>query len=364
MKKKVVDKDMKSDSTSPKESIPRRVLLLLLRFRTFIVLILLTAIFSYLSPVYLSPNNLISMSKHVAINAILAFGMTLVIITAGIDLSVGSIVGLTAMLAGGLITEGLVLPMFGIAVFFRIWVIIIVGLLVGMICGLINGIFISRFKVTPFIATLGMLYAARGLALIRSNGMTFPNLGGNPDLNNTGFLFLGGSRFIGIPVPIWMMILFTLVILFIVKKTPFGRHIFAVGGNEHAAELAGIAVNRIRLLVYVISGFCAAMAGLIIASELGAAHPNLGSGYELNAIAAVVLGGTSMSGGRGTILGTIIGAFIIGFLGDGLIMLGVSNFWQQVIKGAVIVIAVIIDQAQEKLQRTQSLQGAERRLRA
>jgi erythritol transport system permease protein len=287
----------------------------------------------------------------VAINAILAIGMTYVILTGGIDLSVGSVVGLAAMIAGGLINQGLVLPMFGVVVYFNVWLIILMTLVVGVLIGGLNGLLITRFTVAPFIATLGIMYVARGLALLRSNGATFPNLVGDPELGNTGFQLLGSGSFIGIPVPIWLMMGFGAVGVFVANKTPYGRKVFAIGGNERAAELSGIRVNRIKLSVYMISGFCAAMTGLIIASQLLAAHPATGEAFELNAIAAVVLGGTSLSGGRGGVGGTIIGAFVIGVLSDGLVLLGVSEFWQIVIKGIVIILAVVVDQIQQRLQR-------------
>lgn len=329
---------------------------ILLRGRAFIALIVLVIVFAALSPTFLTPANIVIMAKHVAINALLGIGMTYVILTGGIDLSVGSIVGLAAMIAGGLINEGLVLPMFGVIVYFHVWMVILIGLLVGLLMGAINGLIITRFNVAPFIATLGMLYAARGLALLRSNGNTFPNLVGRPELNNTGFPLLGAGDFLSVNYSIWLMILFALVAAFVATKTPFGRQVYAIGGNERAAELSGVRVKRVKTVVYMISGVCAAMVGLIIASQLVAAHPATGTFFELNAIAAVVLGGTSLSGGRGSIGGTIIGAFVIGVLGDGLIGLGVSSFWQQVIKGAVIVLAVIIDQLQVRMQERAALQ--------
>ncbi len=328
----------------------------LLRGRAFIALIVLLVVFSILSPNFLTQANIIIMAKHVAINAILGIGMTYVILTGGIDLSVGSIVGLAAMIAGGLINEGLVLPMFGVIVYFQVWAVILITLVLGALLGGVNGFIITRFNVAPFIATLGMLYAARGLALLRSGGRTFPNLIGRPELGNTGFPSLGSGDFLSVNYSIWIMIIFAVVAAFVATKTPFGRHVFAIGGNERAAELSGVRVKRVKTVVYMISGFCAAMVGLIIASQLVAAHPATGTFFELNAIAAVVLGGTSLSGGRGSIGGTIIGAFVIGVLGDGLIGMGVSSFWQQVIKGAVIVFAVIIDQAQVRMQERAALQ--------
>ncbi|MCX8062078.1 MAG: ABC transporter permease [Anaerolineales bacterium] len=303
------------------------------------------------------------MSKHVAINAIMAIGMTFVILGAGIDLSVGSIVGLAAMIAGGMIAQGVVLKFLGVAIFFRAYVVILFGLILGALVGLFNGLLITRLNVTPFIATLGTLYMARGFAQLRSDGNTFPNLSGNPLLNNTGFELLGSGRLVGIPISIWIMILFSILAVYITNKTPFGRHVYAIGGNERAAELSGIPVKTVKTITYVISGFCAAMAGLIIASELQAAHPATGTTYELNAIAAVVLGGTSLSGGRGSITGSILGAFVIGFLSDGLVILGVSSFWQTVIKGAVIVVAVVLDEFQQRLQRHQALQLMEESIR-
>lgn len=333
-------------------------LMLLLRLRTIIVLLLLIAVFSYLSPVYLTKNNLIIMTKHVSINALMAIGMTFVILTAGIDLSVGSIVGLTAMIAGGLIVEGFVLRMFHVTLFFQAWVVVLIGLGVGLAVGLVNGLLITKVKITPFIATLGTLYMARGFAQLRSGGNTFPNLSGKPELGNTGFEQLGSGRLLDIPVPIWIMVAFSLIAWYVLKKTPFGRHVYAVGGNTRTAELAGISVNRVTTSVYMISGFCAGMAGLIIASELQSGHPATGTSYELNAIAAVVLGGTSLSGGRGTIWGSILGAFVIGFLSDGLVILGVSSFWQTVIKGAVIIVAIAIDNAQTRLQQRRSVHTA------
>ncbi|MBS1811925.1 MAG: ABC transporter permease [Acidobacteria bacterium] len=323
----------------------------LFKLRALIALALLVMVFASLSPAFLTTGNLLILAKHVAINAILATGMTYVILTGGIDLSVGSIVGLAAMIAGGLINQGLVLRPFGVVVYFSIGMIILLTLLAGVLVGAVNGWLITRFRVAPFIVTLGVMYVARGFALLRSNGATFPNLIGSPELGNTGFQLLGSGSFIGVPVPIWLMLLFGAVGVFIANKTPFGRRVFAIGGNERAAELSGIRVNRIKLAVYMISGFCAAMTGLVIASQLLAAHPATGEAFELNAIAAVVLGGTSLSGGRGGVGGTIIGAFVIGVLSDGLVLLGVSEFWQIVIKGIVIILAVVVDQLQQRLKQ-------------
>jgi erythritol transport system permease protein len=328
----------------------------LLRGRAFIALILVLVVFTTLTPQFLTTGNIVIMSKHVAINALLAIGMTLVILTGGIDLSVGSIVGMTAMIAGGLINEGINLPQFGVIVYPHTWMIILISLALGTLMGAISGVLIARFNVAPFIATLGMLYVARGIAGLRNNGYTFPNLIGRPEYGNTGFPILGAGEFLGINYSIWIMAAFALTAYIVTTRLPFGRHVYAIGGNERAAELSGVRIARTKVIVYSISGFCSAMVGLIIASQLVAAHPATGESFELNAIAAVVLGGTSLAGGRGSMGGTLIGAFVIGVLGDGLVMMGVSSFWQKVIKGAVIVLAVIIDQAQARMQERIALQ--------
>ncbi|MCA0003298.1 MULTISPECIES: ABC transporter permease [unclassified Mesorhizobium] len=329
-------------------------LLTLMKLRTFIALIAVLVFFSIAAPNFLSAANLILMAKHVALNAFLAMGMTFVIITGGIDLSVGSIVGLCGMVAGYLVLNGIDLQI-GYTIYFNVVEIALITLAVGMLIGAVNGLLITRLNVAPFIATLGVLYVARGFALLSSDGRTFPNLVGKPELGTTGFGFLGAGRLLGLPVSIWILIVVALGAAYLAHYTPLGRHIFAVGGNERAARISGVRVNMVKMFVYMFSGFCAAIVGLIISSELMASHPATGESFELNAIAAAVLGGTSMSGGRGTIGGTIVGAFVIGILSDGLVMMGVSSFWQMVIKGLVIIVAVVVDQAQRRLQQRVTL---------
>ncbi|MCV3767903.1 MULTISPECIES: ABC transporter permease [unclassified Rhizobium] len=330
------------------------LLLTLMKLRTFIALFAVIAFFSIFAPNFLSTANMILMSKHVALNAFLAMGMTFVIVTGGIDLSVGSIVGLCGMVAGGLILNGIQLPI-GYTVYFNIFEVALIVLVVGVFIGVINGLLITKLNVAPFIATLGTLYMARGAALLYSDGQTLPNLVGKPELGNEGFGFLGAGYILGLPTSVWLLIAVALAAAYFARFVPLGRHIFAVGGNERAARMSGIRVDRVKMFVYMFSGFCAAIVGLVISSELMAAHPATGNSFELNAIAAAVLGGTSMSGGRGTIGGTIIGAFVIGILSDGLVMMGVSSFWQMVIKGLVIIVAVVVDQAQRKLQQRVTL---------
>jgi erythritol transport system permease protein len=331
------------------------LLLLLLRARTFVALILVLVFFAVAAPNFLSAANAVIVSKHVALNAFLAIGMTFVIITGGIDLSVGSIVGLCAMVAGWLVLNGIDLGL-GWSIQFNTLEIALLVMLVGVGVGLINGLLITRLNVAPFIATLGTLYVARGAALLSSDGRTFPNLGGNADYGSASFPWIGSGTLLGLPVMIWMLVVVGLLASYISRRTPLGRYIYAVGGNERGAALSGVKVTRVKMFVYMFSGLCAALVGLIIASQLQASHPATGETFELNAIAAAVLGGTSMSGGRGRIGGTIVGAFVIGILSDGLIMMGVSSFWQTVIKGLVIIAAVVIDQAQSKLQARVALQ--------
>jgi erythritol transport system permease protein len=314
------------------------------RLRALLALVALVIVFSLLSPSFLTSGNLVILSKHVALNALLAIGMTFVILTGGIDLSVGSIAGLSGMIAGGLLHHGLVLRPFGVVVYFSVPAVVVIALLASVLIGLLNGLLITRLRVAPFIATLGMLYVARGLALLLSGGATFPNLGGHEALGNTGFDRLGSGLFLGVPMPILTMVAFAGAAAFLATKTPFGRYVYAIGGSERAAELSGVAVGRVKRRVYMISAFCAGTVGLIVSSQLMAAHPATGETFELSAIAAVVLGGTSLAGGRGGIGGTLVGAFVIGVLSDGLVLLGVSEFWQIVIKGIVIVLAVVLDQ--------------------
>lgn len=326
---------------------------ILLEGRAFIALIVLIIIFALLSDSFLTFNNLLTMTKHVAYNAILALGMLFVILKGGIDLSVGSTVGLSGVVAGVLL-QGWQLDLFGVVVYPPVWVVVLCSLAVGTLVGYINGILVTKFNVAPFIATLGMLYVARGAALLISNGSTYPRLGGDEALGNTGFSLIGGGRLLGIPTAIWIMVVFALVAAFVLTRTPFGRWVYATGGNERAAELSGVPVQRVKLRVYMISGFCAATTGLIISSELTSAAPQLGESFELNAIAAVVIGGAALTGGRGNVRGVLIGAFVIGFLSDGLVIVGVSTFWQITIKGAVIILAVMLDQAQQRIKRSKN----------
>lgn len=345
-------------SAAPGRARPRVSLAsLAMQFRTYGVLVLLCIFFSAMAPNFLTYGNLPILAKHIAVNAILAMGLVFVLLTGGIDLSIGSVVGLAGMIAGGLIAEGLRLDFLGVTIFFNVPAIIVVSILLGMAIGFVNGWIITKFDVAPFIVTLGMMYIARGFALLRSNGATFPNLQGSAANHTTGFPILGAFRFMGVPLSVWLTAALAVFFIYLARKTPFGRHVYAVGGNETASRLSGVNVAKIKIWVYMISGMTAALVGLIVTSELVAAHPATGSSYEMNAIAAAVLGGTSLAGGRGTIGGTIIGACIIGVLNDGMVMMGVSEFWQTVIKGVVIIAAVVLDQMQAEIQRRSAMAG-------
>lgn len=315
--------------------------------RAFFALIFIIVVFSALSSNYLTLANVLIMTKHVAINALLAIGMLMVILKGGIDLSVGSIVALSGIVSGYLI-RGVQIPGTDVVAYPPLWAVVVISLAVGALVGWVNGILITRFRVAPFIATLGMLYVARGAALLIADGKTFPKLQGDPALGNTGFNVLGQDNFLGIAPGVWFMLITAIVASILLTRTAFGRRLYAVGGNERAAGLAGVPVDNIKRTVYIISGVAAALVGIVLASELTAATPQTGETFELNAIAAVVIGGAALSGGRGNIRGTILGAFVIGFLADGLVIVGVSEFWKMVIKGTVIILAVAIDQAQQR----------------
>ncbi len=293
----------------------------------FIGLILIIIIITAINPSFLSMSNILNVLRQVSINALIAFGMTFVILTGGIDLSVGSILALTGAVTAGMMASGIdpILAM-------------LLGLFLGAVLGAINGVIIAKGKVAPFIATLATMTIYRGLTLVYTEGRPISGLG-----DSMSFQMLGKGYFLGIPVPVVTMLVSFGILYFILKKTTFGRRVYAVGGNEEASVLSGINADRIKIYVYSLVGALAALASLILTSRLNSAQPTAGQMFELDAIAAVVLGGTSLTGGRGWIVGTLIGALIIGVLNNGLNLIGVSSFFQQVVKGAVILLAVLLD---------------------
>lgn len=328
--------------------------------RALLALVLIIAVFALLSDNYLDPGNLVTITKQVAFNAILALGMLMVILNGGIDLSVGSTVGLTGAVAGNLF-RGLDLPLTQAIMFPQVWVIVVISVGVGALVGYANGLLISRLRLAPFIVTLGMLYVGRGLTEVLLNGQNITNeLRGQEGLGNTGFFEVFASRPLGLPISAWVMVALAVLASILLVRSPFGRWLYASGSNERAAELSGVPVTRVKTRIYVIAGTCAGIVGLLQIANISSATADLGQFYELNAIAAVVIGGAALSGGRGTVRGTIIGAFVIGFLANGLVIVGVSPFWQQVITGAVIILAVAVDRIQQIAQN----RGAARRAAA
>jgi ribose transport system permease protein len=319
---------------------------LLARFQSLFALALMVLVLSLLSDRFLTAENGVNILRQISVNLCLSIGMTLIILTGGIDLSVGAILAFSGAVAAGLLKNGLALPPLDLLVQFTVFGAVVAGILVGFALGAFNGWVITRFDLPPFVATLGMFSIARGLTMLWTGGFPITGLGPVFGFIGTGEVFrirLWGGGVLGLPTPV--LIAAVLVVLFVVltRKTRFGRHVYAVGGNERAALLTGLRVRRIKLWVYALGGALAGVAGLIVTARLDSAQPNAGLGYELDSIAAVVIGGTSLSGGRGSVLGTVVGCLIIGVLNNGLFLLNVSPFWQQVIKGFVILTAVAID---------------------
>ncbi len=311
------------------------------KFQSLIALFLLCLIISILSDKFLTTSNLWNVLRQISVNVCISVGMTLVVLMAGIDLSVGAVLAFSSAVCAGILTKGISIPSLDLFVGFTTLGGVLAALSIGLLIGLFNGWAITKFSLPPFVATLAMLTIARGATMLYTEGIPISNLG-------SSFEFIGSGWLLGIPVPVWVSVFVVLIIVFITKKTTFGRYIYAIGGNEKAAFLSGINISKIKLMVYGISGIMAAVGGILVTSRLNSAQPNAGTSYELDSIAAVVIGGTSLSGGIGSVTGTVIGATIIGVLNNGLVLLNVSPFWQQVVKGLVILLAVIIDKKSKK----------------
>lgn len=306
------------------------------RFQSLLALAIMVLALSFLSDRFLSPENGWNILRQISVNLCLSVGMTLVILSGGIDLSVGAILGLAGAVAAGLLKDGVTLAALGVRLELTTAGAIAAGLVVGAAAGWANGFAITRLRLPPFVATLGMLSIARGLTMLWTGGFPITGLGDD-------FGRLGTGALLGMPLPVWIMTVLTALFVVVTTRTRFGRHLYAVGGNERAARLTGLNVPRLKLAVYTLGGALAGVAGLIVTARLDSAQPNAGLGYELDSIAAVVIGGTSLSGGRGSVLGTVLGCLIIGVLNNGLFLLNVSPFWQQVVKGLVILLAVALD---------------------
>lgn len=296
------------------------------RLSVVIILLFICLAFALGSSEFLTTSNLLNVALQTSIIAIVAIGMTFTILTAGIDLSVGSVMALSGAIAAGLtIRQDL-----------DTYTAIGLALLLGMVIGAINGLMIIKGGMPPFVATLAMLAMARGLTLVYTDGRPIAGL-------DESFIFLGTGQVLGIPVPVIIMAIMAVIAHIITRYTRFGLHVYATGGNEEPTRLAGVSTDRVKLAVYIISGFTAALGGILLTARLWSAQPNAAAGWELDAIAAPVLGGTSLFGGVGSIGGTLVGAFIIGVLSNGLNLMGVPSYYQQVIKGVVFILAVSLD---------------------
>lgn len=307
------------------------------KYKSLIGLVLLCIVITIVTPNFLSVSNITNVFTQVSVNAIIAIGMTFVILTGGIDLSVGSTLAISGAVGASIVkSTG------------NVFLAIIVAAVIGIAVGLINGLLVSKGKLQAFIVTLATMTIFRGATLVFTDGTPISKL---PE----AFVKIGNGKLGFMPIPVIITIIIAIIAVYALSQTRFGRYLYALGGNEDASRLSGINTDKIKTLVYVVSGFASAIAGVIITSRIGSASPNAGTGFELDAIAAVVIGGTSLAGGEGTITGTLIGALIIGVLNNGLNLMNVSPFYQSIVKGLVILIAVLLDKKSRKKLR--SLRG-------
>ena len=301
----------------------------LVKYKSLVGLLLLVVVVSILSPSFLNGRNLLNVFRQTSVNAIIAAGMTFVILTGGIDLSVGSVLALSGAFTASMLASGQ-----------NIFISVIIAILCGGVVGFLNGFIISKGKLQPFIATLATMTILRGLTLVFTDGKPITLGSGALAM---AFGKIGGGSILKIPAPVIITIIVFIACYYILNYTKMGRYTYALGGNEEATKLSGLNTDKIKIWVYTISGILSAIAGIIITSRLYSAQPTAGTGYELDAIAAVVLGGTKLTGGKGKITGTIIGALIIGVLSNALNILDVSSYYQMMVKGIVILIAVLLD---------------------
>lgn len=306
----------------------------LVRNKSLVVLVVFCMVIAILNPRFLTFSNILNILRQTSINSVIAAGMTFVILTGGIDLSVGSTLALAGAVAAAMLAKGS-----------SVYLAILAALAIGAAIGAFNGLAISKGKIQPFIATLGVMTLIRGYTLVFTDGKP---ISAGSSAGAAAFVNIGAGYFLGIPIPIYIMALVFGISYYILRHTRMGRYVYSLGCNEEATIYSGINTDRIKILVYTISGILAALAGIIITARLSSAQPQAGSGYELDAIAAVVLGGTSLAGGIGGIFGTVIGALIIGVLNNALNLMDVSSYYQLLLKGLVILIAVLLDRKQKK----------------
>ncbi|TNV18864.1 ABC transporter permease [Buttiauxella sp. B2] len=307
---------------------------LLMRLAPLFSLVLLVIFFSFSSPFFFNTENIMTIALQTSVIGIMAIGVTYVIITSGIDLSLGSVVAFSGVVVG--LCASFSMPLI---------VCVIAGMLAGGLCGCINGFLVTRATIPLFIATLGLMMSVRGINMVMTDGRAI-YFSDYPTFK----LLAQGRLFDVLPYPVFYLLIIALVAAWILKKTVIGRYVYAVGSNETAAHLSGIKVQRVKIFVYAFCGLLTGIAGVILASRLNSGQPTVGVGYELEAIAAVVIGGTSLMGGVGTIGGTIIGAFIMSVLKNGLNLMGVSQFWQMVAMGIVVIAAVYLDTLRKKMR--------------
>lgn len=300
------------------------------KYAIFIAFLLLCVFLAVTCPGFLTLTNLMLVLNQASINGILAIGVTFVLITAGIDISIGSIVGLAGVVAALCVKAGIPVTLAFIA-----------GILSGLLVGSVTGLLVTKGRLAPYIVTLGMMTIIRGVALLVSRGRPVSGL---PE----AFGYLGNGNVAGLPVPVIVFAVVAVISYIVLMHLRVGRYTFAVGGNSNAALASGISPNKIKMFVHLVSGACAGLAGVILASRIITGQPNSGEGYELDAIAAAVVGGTSLAGGTGSIVGTVIGALIIGVIANGLDLLGVSSYWQKIVKGLIIIVAVLLDRNKKR----------------
>ncbi|MDL2236253.1 ABC transporter permease [Christensenellaceae bacterium OttesenSCG-928-K19] len=305
------------------------------KFGIVIALAILFIVFSAITNAFFTPANLLTILVQTSINILLAIATTFIVLTGGIDLSSGSVLAIAGVVFAMFAKEVDGVPEYPVVV------PVVMGILVGLLFGLFNGVIVAKAKVAPFIVTLGTMTIARGAALLLADGRPVSGMA-------QGFKDFAGKSPLGLPNIVIVMIIMAVIFTFILTKTKFGRYVYAIGGNEEAARASGIATSNIKLVVYTMAGAIIGLAGVLQACRINVGQPNVGQGYEMNAISAVVIGGTSLSGGVGSMWGTLIGAFIIGILNNGLDMLGVSSYWQQVVSGAIIIGAVMMDRTNKK----------------
>lgn len=303
-------------------------------FGLVFVICFIVIIMSFLSPVFMTKNNIMNIIRQISINGILAVGLTFVILTGGIDLSVGSAVALTSVICGSLLEKGMD------------WLLVcIIGIVAAVLCGMLNGYLISYVGFQPFIATLATMTIVRGIAQVYSDGKPYT-------IKNPHFISIGQGYILGIPIPIVLLFLVCIIGLVILNTTTFGRYVLAIGGNKNAAKLSGVRTKRVELLVYVISGICAGLVGMVLSARISSGQPTSGEGYELDAIAATAIGGTSMSGGMGSLRGTILGFVILGLLSNSMNLMNINSFYQKIVKGVLIIIAVFLDMRAKGTRKT------------